>query len=131
MKLVSRSLLSLLAVLFLASMTNAQYVGSAKSDKYHSKTCQHAKRIKAENLVEFDTVQAATDAGYVPCKVCKPGGAARSATKTETGTVETKDLAPSTEQDVSSGRCQATTKKGTQCKRSASAGSDYCWQHGG
>jgi hypothetical protein len=28
-----------------------------------------------------------------------------------------------------SGRCQATTKKGTQCKRSASAGSNYCWQH--
>lgn len=30
-----------------------------------------------------------------------------------------------------SGRCQATTKKGTQCKRSASSGSNYCWQHWG
>lgn len=29
------------------------------------------------------------------------------------------------------GRCEATTKKGTQCKRSAKAGSRYCWQHGG
>ncbi len=27
-------------------------------------------------------------------------------------------------------RCQATTKKGTQCKRSARSNS-YCWQHGG
>ena len=27
------------------------------------------------------------------------------------------------------GRCQATTKKGSQCKRTASAGSNYCWQH--
>lgn len=26
-------------------------------------------------------------------------------------------------------RCQATTKKGTQCKRNAKPGSDYCWQH--
>lgn len=26
-------------------------------------------------------------------------------------------------------RCQATTKKGAQCKRNASAGSSYCWQH--
>jgi hypothetical protein len=26
-------------------------------------------------------------------------------------------------------RCQATTKKGTQCKRNAQAGSVYCWQH--
>ena len=30
-----------------------------------------------------------------------------------------------------SGRCQAITKKGTQCKRNASEGSIYCWQHGG
>jgi hypothetical protein len=30
----------------------------------------------------------------------------------------------------SSGRCQATTKKGAQCKRNAKPGSSYCWQHG-
>lgn len=27
--------------------------------------------------------------------------------------------------------CAATTKKGTQCKRPPSPGSEYCWQHGG
>lgn len=27
------------------------------------------------------------------------------------------------------GRCKAITKKGEQCKRRASKGSDYCWQH--
>lgn len=27
-------------------------------------------------------------------------------------------------------RCQATTKKGTQCRRNAKPGSSYCWQHG-
>lgn len=26
-------------------------------------------------------------------------------------------------------QCQATTKKGTQCLRLASAGNSYCWQH--
>lgn len=26
-------------------------------------------------------------------------------------------------------RCQATTQKGTQCKRRAKSGSNYCWQH--
>ena len=26
-------------------------------------------------------------------------------------------------------QCAATTKKGTQCKRQASPGSQYCWQH--
>jgi colicin import membrane protein len=30
-----------------------------------------------------------------------------------------------------SNRCKAITKAGTQCKRSAQAGSDYCWQHQG
>jgi hypothetical protein len=30
-----------------------------------------------------------------------------------------------------SGRCLGTTKKGTQCKRKAASGSNYCWQHGG
>ena len=30
---------------------------------------------------------------------------------------------------ISSGRCQARTKKGSQCSRSASSGSRYCWQH--
>lgn len=30
---------------------------------------------------------------------------------------------------VSSGRCQATTQKGAQCKRSAQPGRSYCWQH--
>lgn len=29
------------------------------------------------------------------------------------------------------GRCQAKTKKGTQCSRNAKPGSIYCWQHGG
>lgn len=28
-----------------------------------------------------------------------------------------------------SGRCQAITQKGTQCKRKANKGSIYCWQH--
>lgn len=31
---------------------------------------------------------------------------------------------------VSSGRCQAITKKGSQCKRKAGS-NGYCWQHGG
>jgi colicin import membrane protein len=32
---------------------------------------------------------------------------------------------------VISGRCKATTQAGTQCKRNASEGSEYCWQHQG
>ena len=32
---------------------------------------------------------------------------------------------------VFAAQCLATTKKGTQCKRQAAQGSQYCWQHGG
>lgn len=32
---------------------------------------------------------------------------------------------------VFSGQCAARTKKGRRCKRRASKGSIYCWQHGG
>ncbi len=32
---------------------------------------------------------------------------------------------------LDAGQCKAITKKGTQCKREAVSGSDYCWQHGG
>lgn len=110
------------AMLLFVASANAQFVGSAKSDKYHKETCQHAKRILVENRVEFATVEEAKEAGYVACKVCKPGGA-KSSSSTEVKSVDV--------QKVSEGRCQATTKKGTQCKRNAAAGSNYCWQHGG
>jgi len=39
-------------------------------------------------------------------------------------------VAPTPTRESVSGRCQATTKAGAQCKRNAAAGSSYCWQHG-
>jgi hypothetical protein len=38
---------------------------------------------------------------------------------------------PKPRTEATSVRCQAITKKGTQCKRNAKPGSNYCWQHGG
>ncbi len=49
-----------------------------------------------------------------------------STPKAESSTVIKKSEASVS---VSSGRCQAITKAGTQCKRMAQAGSKYCWQH--
>lgn len=46
---------------------------------------------------------------------------------------ETSPTSQTLEQSITntsySGRCQAITKKGTQCSRKAQAGRDYCWQH--
>lgn len=52
--------------------TEAMFVGSATSDKYHYPDCRWAERISAANLVEFSSVEEARDAGYVPCGVCSP-----------------------------------------------------------
>lgn len=50
------------------------FVGSRSSTIFHVAGCMHAKRIKPENIVSFDTDKAAKRAGRKPCKSCKPGG---------------------------------------------------------
>lgn len=48
------------------------YVGSTQSNKYHKPTCRHAKNIKPENEIWFDSANEAILNGYEPCGVCKP-----------------------------------------------------------
>jgi hypothetical protein len=48
-----------------------KYVGSKRSNKYHYPSCRWAKKIKPYNLVTFQSVKEAQEAGYVPCKVCR------------------------------------------------------------
>lgn len=57
-----------------SSDTSGYFVGSSKSDVYHYSSCSSAKRIKSGNLVSFNSVQQARNAGYRPCKVCNPPG---------------------------------------------------------
>lgn len=52
----------------------AALVGSTGSQVFHRSTCNHAQRIKKENLVRFTTVEAARSAGRTPCKTCQPDG---------------------------------------------------------
>lgn len=52
--------------------TDWVYVGSIESDKYHYPSCQHAKKILAENLIGWNTIAEAEAAGYKPCGVCHP-----------------------------------------------------------
>lgn len=55
-----------------AVKTSGLYLGSVKSDKYHNPTCRHAETIADYNQIWFDTKEEAQQAGYSPCKVCKP-----------------------------------------------------------
>ncbi len=56
------------------STTQAAFVGSKNSDKYHYQSCGHAKKILPGNLVTFGSVADARSKGYVPCKSCNPPG---------------------------------------------------------
>jgi len=49
-----------------------KYIGSVKSKKYHYLTCKWAQKISPANRVYFKSAKEAREAGYVPCKVCKP-----------------------------------------------------------
>ena len=50
--------------------TEDKLVGSTKSDKYHRASCQHAKQIKASNLISFNNNSDAESKGYTACKAC-------------------------------------------------------------
>jgi len=88
--------------------------------KYHRAGCRYLS--KSSISAALSTLSSKYDA----CSVCNP--MARQATETIKPSSSSKEKAAPV---ISSGRCQATTKKGAQCKRNAKAGSLYCWQHGG
>ena len=54
------------------SQESKVYVGSKHSNKYHYTWCKWAQKINPNNKVVFNSVKEALDAGYIPCKVCKP-----------------------------------------------------------
>ena len=91
-------------------VTNSVYV-TRTGAKYHRGHCRYLSKSK----IPIDLESAV--ASYGPCSVCKPpvliGRKVKSTPK----------------KSISSGRCQATTKKSRQCKRKAQAGRSYCWQH--
>ncbi len=57
-----------------AATETSTLVGSMGSQVFHRSTCNHAQRIKRENLVRFATAEAARSAGRTPCKTCQPDG---------------------------------------------------------
>jgi len=54
------------------SALSAEFWASAKSNKYHYPSCRWAQKIKSSNLIVFKNPEEAIQAGYVPCKVCRP-----------------------------------------------------------
>jgi O-6-methylguanine DNA methyltransferase len=49
-----------------------QYTGSRTTHIVCNPTCRHARRVMDKHRVWFRSLDAAADAGYRPCKVCRP-----------------------------------------------------------
>ena len=54
------------------SPANGIFVASKVGEKYHTKDCEYAGKIKDENLITFATAEEAVANGYEPCGVCHP-----------------------------------------------------------
>ena len=52
--------------------TEYLYVGNKRTKVFHYPNCKYVSMISEENKVYFKSRQEAIDAGYRPCKVCKP-----------------------------------------------------------
>ena len=52
--------------------SGVRYTGSDTTNIYCYPSCRHARRTSAKHEVRFHSAQEARDAGYRPCKVCRP-----------------------------------------------------------
>ncbi len=52
--------------------TRERYMGAKNSTIYHLPTCALIRKVNPLDRRMFNSVKKAVDAGYVPCKVCKP-----------------------------------------------------------
>ena len=55
-----------------ATVLASNYVGNANSRKFHFANCSFVGKMNPNNRVSFNSRDEAINAGYVPCKRCKP-----------------------------------------------------------
>ncbi len=53
-------------------LTGSPYLATLTTGIFCHATCRNARRIKPENRRRFRSAEAATNAGYRPCRVCRP-----------------------------------------------------------
>lgn len=52
--------------------SSCEYVANKSTKKFHLSSCQYAKKIKSENLVQSNSRTEFTNNGYEACKKCNP-----------------------------------------------------------
>jgi O-6-methylguanine DNA methyltransferase len=53
-----------------------RYIGSDTTRIYCMPTCRHARRVTPKHQVEFSSLADTAEAGYRPCKICRPAAVA-------------------------------------------------------
>jgi len=113
--------------LFFSAITFSQ--NSVSADIKFLKSENEILRLKVENLqLKLDAIEKR----FVELEKQPFSTPATKASTSSPVPTNTKvNPAPATKQNSvsSGGRCKATTKAGTQCKRTSSGSSGYCWQH--
>ncbi len=71
-KKIALATLAAICVSIVTPALASDYVGNAKTHKFHYSDCRWAKKISSSNIVYFNSRDEAVGSGYVPCKVCKP-----------------------------------------------------------
>ena len=75
---MKKKLLLLMSILMLVGMMassvalGSSYIGNSHSYKFHYASCRWVQKMSDSNKVYFESRDEAIDAGYVPCKVCRP-----------------------------------------------------------
>jgi len=73
MKKLSFCLIALLIVIAIPiSALSANYIGNRNSYKFHFAACHHVQKMNPKNKVPFSSRHEAINAGFVPCKTCRP-----------------------------------------------------------
>lgn len=150
---MKKNLLILCSIALLSSCGTSQFIkddiSTLKSKVYHLETQNKDLTEKLDKLTQRMTIQESNIKAVsqelkdvksdlrkrieTPIAIPTQSSSTSNSTKSSStkSTTSTKSNSSSVSRSTStySGRCQATTKKGAQCKRTAQSGRNYCWQH--
>lgn len=70
--LLLMSLLLLVGMMASSDALSSDYIGNRHSHKFHYASCSYVPHMSDHHKVYFESRAEAIEAGYVPCKVCRP-----------------------------------------------------------
>lgn len=71
-KRLSIILATILLILAATPALASDYIGNARTGKFHYASCRWVGKMNPGNKVYLNSRSEAINRGFVPCKVCKP-----------------------------------------------------------